>query len=168
MKKIIKLSETDLRRIIQGVIKEQDEMVAAEQLIHSPKIERAAAEAISQMSPKDIRNIKDAFAYLGVSPNDSFGEVKNAVENVVDGMETNSEMTEDEEINPKKKLWRQVKMGLALIGIGNAGLFFAPFSMLIDKMMNLNSSNQASMEVSFMISALLLLIGHELFEQKKK
>ena len=163
MKKIVRLTESDLNRIVKRIIKEQDEITAVEEIISNPSVERAAAEVISQMSPKDIRNIKNTFNNLGVSPNSSFGEIKNAVENVVEDMETSTEMTEDEKMSPKKRLWENVKMGLATIGIINAGLFFTPFSMLIDKMMDLDPSNQESMQVSFIISALLLLMNHELF-----
>lgn len=145
--------------MIKRIIREQNEESVMDTILHNPRIERVAEKVVSEMSPKELRGIKNAFSLLGVSPNSSFGEVKNAVENLELNSNDSEEMTEQEKMNPKKKLWQAVKDGLLGIGIVNAGLFFAPFSMVIDKLFELDPTNQDSWEVSFIISILLFLIG---------
>lgn len=160
MGKIIRLTESDLTKLVKRVINEQKMENIADKILDDPKVERAAEEAVSQMSSKDIRNIKMIFANLGVSPNSSLSDVRNAVEDVVDDdMGSSREMNEDEEMSPKKKLWTYVRRGLIMLGIANASLFFVPFSALVDKMMDLDPENWKSMEVSFIISNLLVAVG---------
>jgi len=171
MKKIIRLTESDLNRMVKRIIREQSEEAVMDAVIHSPRIEHVAEKVVSEMSPKELNSIKNAFSLLGVSPSSSFSEVKSAVENL--GLESNDseEMTEQEKMSTKKKLWHSVKVGLLGMGIINAGLFFTPFSMIIDKLLELDPSNQDSMEVSFMISALLIIIGGRglgMFDDAKK
>lgn len=161
MKNIVKLTESDLVRLVKRVINEQQEEATIGEIIHNPRIERTAEQVVNQMSRKDLNDLKNAFSMLGVSPSSSFGEIKNAVENLQQDDDDSNEITEDEEMSQKKKTWLKVKGALFLLGVGNAALFFTPFSMLFDKLLELNSQNQASMEWSGILSALLLIIGSE-------
>ena len=169
MKKVIRLTESDLTKIIRRVIREQETESSIEDVLNSPRLEKAAENVVDQMSSEDLKNLKNAFSTLGVSPSSSFGEIKNAVENLQQDMNDSDELTEDEEMSQKKKTWLKVKGALFLLGIGNAALFFTPFSMLFDKLLELNPTTQGSMEWSGIVSALLMIIGSEaIFGSNKK
>jgi len=159
MKKVIRLTESDLTKIIRRVIREQENEVEIEDVLNSPKVEKAAEEVVNQMSSKDLQDLKRAFSMLGVSPTSSFGEVKSAVENIQQDMNDTNELQEDEKMSPKKKMWLNVRAALFMLGVGNAALYFTPFSALFDKLLDLYPTNQASFEWSGILSLLLIVIG---------
>jgi hypothetical protein len=118
MKKIIRLTESDLTRIVKRVITEQENADAAnkvEKVIETPKIENKLEGIISNMSERDIEKLKRTLDELGIDKYSSAEEVHDKVKEV-SGDEINSEMFEEEEYkNPKEK----VAEILHAIGSGN-------------------------------------------------
>lgn len=161
MLKVIRLSESDLNRLVKKIVREQNELALVDKVTNNPQVEKAADEAVSQMSSKDIKNVKRSFSRLGVSTNSSFDEVKNAVDNLLQKVNlTTDEMTEDQEVvSKKKKLWNNVKQAMLVLGITNFAALATPFAILYKQLTDSLSGVPDAFEVSFIVSCLLVIIG---------
>jgi hypothetical protein len=118
MKKIVRLTESDLTRIVKRVIVEEENtnMIAnrAEDIVNLPKVEMKIEDIYSNMSNKDKQQLKMALDNLGVDENSSAKEIHSKIENVIsDNM--GGEMSEEEEESPRLKAARI----LHTIGMGN-------------------------------------------------
>ena len=107
MKKIVKLTESDLTRLIKRVVMEQrDETkigLKAEKLLHTPKVERKIEDAFSNMSEEDKQELSSILNQLGIDENSSVEEIYRIIQNKVGEYESHAEMTEGEEMSPRKK-----------------------------------------------------------------
>jgi len=87
MKKIIRLTESDLTKIVKRVIREQEEnsMIAnkVEQIIDSPRIESKIENVISDLSPEEIEDLKNTLDSLGINSFSSASDVHNKIENLM-------------------------------------------------------------------------------------
>lgn len=118
MKKIVRLTESDLTKIVKRVITEQkniDTATKVEKVIETPKIENKLERIVSNMTEKDINKLKRTLEELGIDEYSSAEEVHNKVKEFSDD-EIGGEMFEEEEHkNPKEK----VAEILHAIGSGN-------------------------------------------------
>ncbi len=123
MKKVIRLTESDLTRIVKRVIIEQEDTtkmsLKAEKLSHSPKVEMKIEDVFSNMSEEDKDELSQVLNELGIDENSSLDEINGVIQNSVSERESQGEMTEGDEINPRKK----VAEIFDAIGAGNLRLF---------------------------------------------
>jgi hypothetical protein len=118
MAKIVRLTESDLTRIVKKVIKESEEEVISqkvEDVIDNPKVEHRIDNMLSNLSDEDLEEIQDTLSDLGIDENSDVSEV-HAKLSQHSGHHSNEEMTESgEPSNPKHKV-REI---LHSIGAGN-------------------------------------------------
>jgi len=117
MKRIIRLTESDLTRIVRRVIKENEDTEMShkvEKAIENPKVEMKIEDVYSNLTVEDKEKLQKILDNLGVDAYSSPKEVHNAIESKV-GSNMNGEMTEDE--SPRNK----VANILHSIGAGNLG-----------------------------------------------
>lgn len=115
MKKIIRLTEGDLTRIVKRVIKENEDSKMShkvEQVIENPKVEMKIEDVYSNLTIEDKEKLQKILDNLGVDANSSAKEVHDAIKSEV-GSDIHGEMTEDE--SPRNK----VADILHSIGAGN-------------------------------------------------
>lgn len=111
MKKIIKLTEGDLSRIVKRVIKEEQEDTMArkvENVIHLPKVEERIENIYNHLTDADKEKLKMALKNLGVTENSTAKQVHAKIEKKIEEKMVNKldnlgrEMSEeDEHENPK-------------------------------------------------------------------
>jgi hypothetical protein len=116
MKKIIRLTESDLTKMVKRVIKENEEegMVVnkVENFVEKPKVQNYINNMISKLSDEEIQELENSLEDLGIDGNSSAEEIHDIV--VSNSESQNTEMTEENE-NPKDK----VAEILHRIGAGN-------------------------------------------------
>ena len=103
MKKIIRLTESDLARIVKRVIKEnQEEKIADKvaEVIELPKVEMKIEDIYSNLSDEDKMNFKMVLDNLGIDENSTAKEVHDAIETEV-GNEISGEIGENESTRNK-------------------------------------------------------------------
>jgi len=132
MARIIRLTESDMSRLVKRVIKEQrDEEIAQkiENIVDSPKVENHLEQILNNMGEDEIEDIKQMLTNLGIDENSSIQDIHKRVlqYSALMGLhdyESDGEMIEDyvnsnkgktEEKNPKQK----VAEILHSIGAGN-------------------------------------------------
>jgi hypothetical protein len=164
MKKIIRLTENDLSRIVKRIIKEEETQnkIAAEvdDVLEKPKVQDRIEDIYSNFTDRDIENIKRVLDNLGIDEYSSAKEVHTAIEKKI-GDKIGGEIGENESLRNKASeilhgigaanisAWGGVP---AAIGIGGilAGTVGAPFA--------------AGLAVSWGVTALLMGIAKLLKE----
>jgi acetolactate synthase small subunit len=117
MSKIIRLTESDLTKIVKKVITEQEETKAAdkiEKVIETPKVLDRLEDIVSNMSEREKMKLKNTLDDLGIDEYSSAKEVHNKIKDISDE-EIGGEIEEDENQTPKEK----VADILNSIGAGN-------------------------------------------------
>lgn len=115
MKKVIRLSESDLTRIVKRVIKEeQEERIASkiEDVIEQPNVEIKIEDIYSNFSDRDKEKLKNVLDNLGIDENSSPKEVHDAIQDKIE-TEVGGEIGENESARNK------VADVLHAIGAGN-------------------------------------------------
>lgn len=171
--KIIRLTENDLRKIVTKVIREQEEEVMVAVAI-SPEAQRVTNQALSQLSPAQLNDLKNVLNFHGINQNSDLDDIKDTVEEVQQSSEISSEMMETEEddekgLSKKEKLWKRVSQVLAMMGVGNLFLFSAPFALLYENLIGSGVLNLSPFQISSFVSTLLLMVaGAEALNREKK
>jgi hypothetical protein len=124
MKRIVRLTERDLSRIVKRVIREQEEdsmdtemysndmeedlspeeMAAdkVEDMVDSPRFERGIERILDNLDDRDIMMIQRDLRKMGITPNTSVEEIHQIVQSEME--DSFAEMTEQEEMNDKQKI----------------------------------------------------------------
>jgi polyhydroxyalkanoate synthesis regulator phasin len=109
MGKIIRLTESDLTKIVKKVIieneKKEVQKEKAKEIVNDPSFLRSIREKLNNLSDEQIEEIENQLENLGVSRDSSIEQVNNRVESLKSDVgseeDYNSEMSEDFE--PKKQ-----------------------------------------------------------------
>jgi hypothetical protein len=105
MKKIVRLTESDLTRIVKRVISEQEKDNLADKVettIEKPKVEMKIEDIYSQLSDEEKEELKNTLEDLGIDEYSSAKEVHSKIEDMAGDDVVNGEMSEDEDKNPRK------------------------------------------------------------------
>ena len=117
MKKIIRLTESDLVRIVKRVVSEQTEQndlsTKVEKVINHPKVEMKLEDIYSNLDDDAKMELQNVLDNLGIDENSSADEVHSKIESTIEDND-GGEMLENE--NPRHKV---VKI---LHGIGAANI----------------------------------------------
>lgn len=117
MRKVIRLTERDLKNIVKRVISEQEKDDMADKVetaIEKPKVEMKIEDIYSQLSDEEKEELKNTLEDLGIDEYSSAKEVHSKIEDAAGDDVVNGEMSEEDE-SPRKKA-AQI---LHLIGAGN-------------------------------------------------
>jgi hypothetical protein len=140
MKKVIRLKERDLSRIVKRVIREQEESPAdaVEEKVETPRIEQGIENILNNLDERDIRMIQRDLRRMGITPNTSVEEIHQIVQDEMS--DSFGEMTEEEEMSDKQKIanflegigqgnisaWGGVPLAIAIGGaVGSFGIGLA-------------------------------------------
>ncbi len=171
MKKVIRLTESDLTRLIKRVVMEQrDETkigLKAEKLIHTPKVEMKIEDVFSNLSEEDKQELSSILNQLGIDENSSIEEIYRIIQNKVGEYESHAEMTEGEEMSPRKKAAEIFDA----IGAGNLKLFGGfPVAVAIGGALagTVGSPVAAGLAISWGASTLLLGLAKLLAKDEDK
>lgn len=118
MKKIVRITERDLKNIVKRVISEQEKDNLADKVettIEKPKVEMKIEDIYSQLSDEEKEELKTTLEDLGIDEYSSAKEVHSKIEDMVGDDILNGEISEDEDENPRKKTAKI----LHTIGAGN-------------------------------------------------
>jgi hypothetical protein len=162
MKKIIRLTESDLTRLVKRVVKEQAKADLATELINSPRLNKMVDNVLDKLNPRQLNNIKSSLRSIGIGPNTDVIDAITIADDVLDSipMESDGEMMEDDEkVSTKEKIKDNVLMGLASIGIANTLYFALPLEFLIDELFPKMASGDLSGQISFVLGLILTVIG---------
>jgi len=122
MRKVIRLTEDDLRRIVNRVIKEQEQTQEVadkvEMVLEKPSVQNKIDNMLTRLSEDQIEEIKDTLDELGIDENTSAEEVVSMVNDdaVSDDLDMDSELSEEDE---KENMKHKVAKVLNAIGAGN-------------------------------------------------
>ena len=155
MAKIVRLTESDLTRLVKKVINEQEKAELASQLVNSPRLSK----------------MESSLRSVGIGPNTDVIDAITIADDVLDSvsMESDGEMMEDDEkLSTKEKVKDQVLAGLAAIGIANTATFAIPLTYLIDQLFPQMASGSMDSQISFMLGLILTLIGGSRIFSKDK
>jgi hypothetical protein len=171
MKKVIRLTESDLTRIIKRVVMEQNNesklAIKAERLLHSPKVEMKIEDVFSNLSDEDKEELSNILNQLGIDENSSIEEVYKVIQNSVSNYEDQGEMTEEKEMSPKKKAAEIFNS----IGAGNLGNWGGlPTALIIGGALvgTVSSPMLTGLAVSWGASTLLLGLAKLLSKEEDK
>jgi len=107
MKKIVRLTESDLTRIVKRVIKEEENnnMMAnkVENLIEKPKVEMKLEDIYSQLTDEEKEELKMTLDNLGIDETSSANEVHSKIENAFSDNMMGGEMSEEEDSDLRQK-----------------------------------------------------------------
>jgi hypothetical protein len=153
MKKVVRLTENDLTNIVKRIIKEDVEgsMVAnkVERIVDSPKVQMKLEDIVSNLSDREINQIKNVLDNLGINEYTSAKEVHDAVKDLASEAMDGEMSEEDENETPKEKLGRILR-DIGAANIGNWG--GVPAAILIASM----TGFPAGLAISWGVTGLLL------------
>lgn len=161
MKKIVRLAESDLTKIVKRVIKENEEEGMAvnkvENFVEKPKVQNYINNMISKLSDEEIQELENSLEDLGIDGNSGAEEIHDIV--VSNSESQNTEMTEENE-NPKDK----VAEILHRIGAGNIAAWGGvPAAIAIGSATGM----PMGFAISWGVTGLLMGIAHLLNNKKK-
>jgi hypothetical protein len=161
MKKVIRLTESDLTKIVKRVIKENEEEGMAvnkvENFVEKPKVQNYINKMISKLSDEEIQELENSLKDLGIDGNSGAEEIHDIVVNNSESQ--NTEMTEENE-NPKDK----VAEILHRIGAGNIAAWGGvPAAIAIGSATGM----PMGFAISWGVTGLLMGIAHLLNNKKK-
>jgi acetolactate synthase small subunit len=168
MGRVIRLSESDLTRIVRRIISEQEQQELVMNLVNSPKLKDLADQAISNLSARELISIKNNLNNVGIDENPSLSDAVNAGNIAVQKSTEDGEISEDDE---KLTFVDRVKMGLGSLGFMNTALLGSLGTSLIEKITNyanIDTSSSAETAISFAIGIVLLLVGNTVYDKLKR
>ena len=171
MAKIVRLTESDLTRLVKKVINEQEKAELASQLVNSPRLSKMVDNVLGNLNPRELSNIKSSLRSVGIGPNTDVIDAITIADDVLDSvsMESDGEMMEDDEkLGTKETVKDQVLAGLAALGIANTVTFAIPLTYLIDQVAPQMASGTVDSQISFVLGLILTLIGGSRIFSKDK
>ena len=162
MAKLVRLTESDLTRLVKRVINEQEKADLASKLVNSPRLNKMVDNVLGNLNPRELNNIKSSLRSVGIGPNTDVIDAITISDDVLDSvsMESDGEMMEDDErTDTKESVKDKVLAGLAAIGIANTATFAIPLTFLIDQVFPQMTSGTMDTKISFMLGLILTLIG---------
>jgi len=170
MSKVIRLSESDLTRIVRRVISEQEQQELVMNIVNSPKLKGLADQALSNLSARELVSLKKNLNSVGIDDNTSLSDAVNAGKIAVQQSKEQSELSEDEG-EEKLTFVDRVKMGMSTLGLANTALLGGLGSSLIEKVAdyaNIDTSSSAETAISFVIGIVLMLVGNTVYDKVKR
>jgi hypothetical protein len=127
MKKIVRLTESELTKIVKKVIyeteKKETEKNKVEDLVNDPEFLSAIRSKLSGMSDEQLDRIKSQLSDLGISKNSSIEQINSKVKSRKsddsDESEADSELSED---SPQNKVSKKHKIANTLDDIGASSM----------------------------------------------
>ena len=171
MAKIVRLTESDLTRLVRKVINEQEKAELASQLVNSPRLNKMVDNVLGNLNPRELNNIKSSLRSAGIGPNTDVIDAIKIADDILDSvsMESYGEMMEDDEkLGTKETVKDQVLAGLAALGIANTATFALPLTFLIDQVAPQMASGSVDSQISFVLGLILTLIGGSRIFSKEK
>jgi hypothetical protein len=172
MSRVIRLSESDLTRIVRRVIKEQEQQELVMNIVNSPKLKGLADQALSNLSARELVSLKKNLNSIGIDDNTSLSDAVNVGNIALQQSKEQSELSEDEgEGEEKLTFVDRVKMGMSTLGLANTALFGGLGSSLIEKVAdyaNIDTSSTAETAISFVIGIVLMLVGNTVYDKVKR
>jgi hypothetical protein len=124
MKKVVRLTENDLTNIVKRIIKEdaEDSMASrkVERIVDTPKVQMRLEDIVSNLSNREINQIKNVLDNLGIDEYTSAKEVHDAVKDLANEAMDGEMSEEDENETPKETLGRILR-DIGAANIGNWG-----------------------------------------------
>jgi len=152
MKKVVRLTENDLTNIVKRIIKEdaEDSMASrkVERIVDTPKVQMRLEDIVSNLSNREINQIKNVLDNLGIDEYTSAKEVHDAVKDLANEAMDGEMSEEDENETPKETLGRILR-DIGAANIGNWG--GVPAAILIASM----TGFPAGLEISWGVTGLL-------------
>ncbi len=170
MSRVIRLSESDLTRIVRRVISEQEQQELVTNIVNSPKLKGLADQALSNLSARELVSLKKNLNSVGIDDNTSLSDAVNAGNIAVQQSKEESELSEDEG-EEKLTFVDRVKMGMSTLGLVNTALLGGLGSSLIEKVAdyaNIDTSSFAENSISFVIGIVLMLVGNTVHDKLKR
>jgi len=170
MAKIVRLTESDLTRLVRRVVNEQAKTELASQLVNSPRLNKMVDNLLDNLNPRELNNIKSSLRSVGIGPNTDVIDAITIADDVLDSvsMDSDGEMMEDDErTDTKETVKDKVLAGLAAIGIVNTATFAIPLTYLIDQVFPQMTSGTMDAKISFLLGLILTLIGGSKIFPKK-
>jgi len=153
MKKVVRLTENDLTNIVKRIIKEdaEDSMASrkVERIVDTPKVQMRLEDIVSNLSNREINQIKNVLDNLGIDEYTSAKEVHDAVKDLANEAMDGEMSEEDENETPKETLGRILR-DIGAANIGNWGGI--PAAILIASM----TGFPAGLAISWGVTGLLL------------
>ena len=134
------------------------------------KAQSVTNQVVQSLSPSELKNIRDVLASHDITSKSNLGDIKDKVEDIQQDVGITTEMTEDDEnLTTKEKFWKQATEVLGFMGFTNLVLFGAPFSVLYTLLSDSGFFSQGSMQVSGLISTLLIMLAgaEERYREKR-
>ena len=162
MKKIVKLTESDLRKLVKRVIVEQEQIELASQVINSPKFNRLIDNALEGVSTKEMMKLKNGLSSIGIDSKTSPSVAISIADDLID-YDVNSEMTEDDnKLSTKDKIMNGVYASLGTMGAVNLAFLNAPIAFLINSVLPEISFLGLDNQISFVTGMLLLILANRI------
>ncbi len=165
MSRVIRLTESELTRLVKRVIKEQEQLELASEIVHSPKLNRMVDKALNMLTPKELSNVQNTLSSIGISSNTNPLTAISIADDLVDSTssENSLEMTEDDEkLSVKDKIKNGVFGTLASIGFLNLALFGGPISYLIDTLYPQIADGFLDNQISIVLGVILAILGNQI------
>lgn len=170
MSRVIRLSESDLTRIVRRIISEQEQQELVMNIVNSPKLKGLADQALSNLSTRELVSLKKNLNSVGIDDNTSLSDAVNAGNIAVQQSKEESELSEDEE-EEKLTFVDRVKMGLGAMGLANTALLGSLGTSLIEKITNyanIDTSSSVETAVSLAIGIVLMMVGNTVYDKLKR
>jgi hypothetical protein len=170
MSRVIRISESDLTRIVRRIISEQEQQELVMNIVNSPKLKGLADQALSNLSARELVSLKKNLNNVGIDDNTSLSDAVSAGNIAVQQSKEESELSE-EEGEEKLTFVDRVKMGLGSLGFMNTALLGSLGTSLIEKITNyanIDTSSSAETAISFAIGIVLLLVGNTVYDKLKR
>lgn len=164
MGKAIRLTESELVGLVRKAINENEQEKLVNKLMTNSSVRKVFDKAVSKLSDEQIQGIKNRLEKFGITPDSSFSEIKNVVDDVEEKIDVPSEMTEDDD--NKLSFSQYTKLILGMMGVGNTILLGAPFAALYNALTGSEYSDKV-MDWSGIVGFGLMLFLAELFQKEK-
>jgi hypothetical protein len=171
MAKLVRLTESDLTRLVKKVINEQEKAELASQLVNSPRLNKMVDNVLGNLNPRELNNIKSSLRSVGIGPNTDVVDAITIADDVLDSVSMDSDvemMEDDERTDTKESVKDKVLAGLAALGIVNTATFAIPLTYLIDQIFPQMTSGNMDTNISFILGLILTLIGGSRIFSKDK
>jgi|LakMenEpi03Aug12_release.lakeMendotaPanAssembly.Ray.scaffolds.fasta_scaffold615559_2 hypothetical protein len=165
MAKVISLSESDLTRIVKRVIKEQEQIELASEVVISPKLNKLIDKSLESLSFKEMDNIQNSLNSIGINSGTSPITAISIADDLYDSnySDSSSEMTEgDEELSVKDKIMNGVYASLGIVGALNLAFLNVPIAYLINSVLPEISFFGLDNQISFVTGMLLLILANRI------
>lgn len=164
MGRAIRLTESELVGLVRKAINENEQEKLVNKLMTNSSVRKVFDKAVSKLSDEQIQGIKNRLEKFGITPDSSFSEIKNVVDDVEEKIDVPSEMTEEDD--NKLSFPQYAKLILGMMGVGNTILLGAPFAALYNALTGSEYTDKI-MDWSGIVGFGLMLFLAELFEKEK-